>query len=219
MSAFPKDLRRDYHGKLRFPSGLRLVLGQIIPQASDAKAIRDASGAGSSMVGFFDACCFLHRCKEPLRHELQRNCWAMFALDVPFWGLMWGLCMATSLSSLLLFFLVRPSSHPVVHFQARRFSSGISSLSGPNRETFQLRWCFAGGLNDHPTSLPVFACPTSFSSTSPPFSFLCPFLASSFWSKVSLKAQTRFRAFQSKDLNGYAPVMQPKFKLCFAPFR
>lgn len=134
----------------------------------------------------------------------------MFALNVPLWGLFWGFFMATGLSLLVL---------PLVPCVAACFkTNGASFFVAPllvlNWETPLLKCCLAGGLSGRPLPSPVFACPASFSSTSPLFSFLCPLLASSRRSNASFEARAGVRRFGIKNLNGLPPVTQLKSTLC-----
>ena len=125
---------------------------------------------------------------------------AMFAQDVPFWGLFW-VGMTTGLSLLALL-----ASCFGARFEMRGSSSfDFSLLLGLNRKTLQMKCCYAEDIKGSAPP-PIFACPTSLPSTSPPLSFLFPAFA--LW-----------RAFQSMDLNGLPPSLQPKSTLCFVPFR
>ncbi len=129
---------------------------------------------------------------------------AMFAQGVLFWGLFWGLCMTTGLSLLALLL----ASCSDARLKARGVSSfKFSFLLGLSKKNLQMKCCFAEDFNGSAPPL-IFACPTPLPSISPLLSFLCLFPAS------ALR-----RTFQSKNLNGYPPVTQPKSTLCFVPFR
>ena len=125
---------------------------------------------------------------------------AMFAQDVPFWGLFW-VCMTTGLSLLALLL----ASCSGARFEAYSASSLNLSLLGLNQETIQLKCCYAEDFKGSAPP-PIFACPTSLPSTSPLLSFLFP-------------ASALRRTFQSTNLNGLSPLTQPKSTLCFVPFR
>ena len=143
---------------------------------------------------------------------------AMFALDVPFWGLLGAFCLVASFALLLL---------PLVSRLAARLTAQKTFAFFPSllvKKTDLLRkWerdnCEKPSLT--PLLPQVFACLALVSSTSPLFSFLpLPFACWRQSHKAVLGAilgETP-RKKPRTNWNGFSPVRQLKSTLCLVPF-